>query len=647
MTWTPVDRCQTNPPAGSRNEGDRCGRASVFKILAGLPLLAAACARSDRPRSLLLVTFDTTRADRLGAYGGAADVSPNLDALAREGALFESAYSPVPMTLPSHATILTGLEPPAHGAHGNGQILPGDVTNLAGRLSAAGFATAAFLGSSVLDPSTGLARGFEVYDSPRYSSSGGTRAADETTSRAISWLGAVPAGRRFFLWVHYFDPHDPYAPPEPWDGRFRGRAYEGEIAFADAELARLLEPLRRSGRLEETLVCVTADHGEALGEHEEPTHGLFLYEATARVPLLFRHPPSIPVVRVRGIARLVDVAPTLLDLVGLPLPPDFQGRSLAPSLRAGRIDPALPAYLESEILLHLGGAPLRAIRTEEWKFERAPRPELYRPEEDPAEARNLFESHPEIARELDRRLADLERRIGERARRAPEDPRAEPALVALGYISASLPKGSLPGLDPKDYYPILARASNAVSSLERGRPDAEVLGELERALPGGRERAFASLHVALSFAAKGRLDVAGAWVERTLRLRPDLAVAHLLDARLAASRGETARAEEILRETVRLHPTFTEARLRLAQLLVYLSRGAEAEPLLRGVLREWPSSFGAWEALAKLLGAEPARRAEAVEALEEAVRLSPDPAQTRALLEKLAGEAPAPARGDR
>ncbi len=633
---------------GPREAGAGLGRSAFPRVLLALALLLAACARTEKPRHLLLVTLDTTRADRLGAYGGSPDVSPTFDALAREGALFERAYAPVPCTLPSHSTLLSGLEPPRHGVRMNGRILPEDVRTLTQRLSGAGFVTGAVIGSSVLDSTAGLSRGFDSYDAPSVRAQGAeSRTAEEGARRALAWLAGLPSGRRFFLWVHFFDPHDPYEPPPPWDARFPGRAYEGEIACADEGIGRLLRALRESGRLAETLVCVAADHGESLGEHGEPTHGLFLYESTMRVPLLLHHAATVPAVRVEGVARLADVSPTLLDLLGLPPLGEVDGRSLVQSLRAGRVDPERPAYLESEVLFPFGGAPLYGLRTEEWKFVRAPRPELYRPEEDPGESTNLVERHPQAAAGLDRQLTEIARRLASGARTALEDHRQDSALAALGYLAHSQPEGSFDGLDPKDYYPLRAAVDRAVAAIRSGTPDEEVLAAIEREFPDATNRACAAFHVGAGLFFAERFDAALAWAERARRLRPAFAAAAVLEAHAAAAKGDVGRAEAVLRETLRASPRYTDAQLGLARLLVHQRRGAEAEPLLAEIVRERPNAYSGWELLGRILAEDPARRSEAISALEHAVRFSPEPGPSLSLLRALTGAAsaePAPLR---
>ncbi|HET6201879.1 MAG TPA: sulfatase-like hydrolase/transferase, partial [Planctomycetota bacterium] len=572
-------------------------------------LLGGACSRS-RPESLLLVTFDTTRADRLGAYGGARDVSPNFDSLAAHGALLETAFSAVPLTLPSHATILTGLEPPEHGIRMNGTRLPPGVPTIAESLRGAGFSTAAVVASGVLDLRFGLQRGFELYDG-RFTEGTAERRAAVVSELAVGWLRSLPAGQRFFLWVHFIDPHHPYDPPPPFDERFRGRAYEGEIASADDGLGRILAALREEGRIEKTLVCVTADHGESLGEHGEPWHGVFLYDATVRVPLVISHPPTVSPRRVRGPARLVDLAPTLLDLLGVPGPPGMSGRSFASSLASGEVESASPVHLESDYTTTLGCAPLRGLRTAQWKYVRAPRPELYRVDADASELRDLAAAEPEAAARFDRSLGEIERRLETRKRSAQVDLEASASLAGFGYLGAATAPGSSPARDAKDAILVLGAVDRAISLEAAGREE-EAATRFEEAVgadPLGAEAAFS---IAQHCRSMKKPASARAWAERATSRDPRHAPALVLLAELASASRDLAAAEARLREAVRVSPGFVPAEVGLVTLLLSTGRDGEAEALLRAATTREPSAFEAWKTLGLLLAADPARRREAI-----------------------------------
>jgi choline-sulfatase len=429
-------------------------------LLAIGALLTACCTRGlgtpAAPRAVLLVTLDTTRADRLSPYGFMGVALPHLDRLGREGVVFDQATSVAPLTLPAHASLLTGLLPPAHGVRDNaGAPLAQDALTLAEILGAAGFRTAAFVGSDVLHPDRGLNQGFH-----RYGGVGqhperpvtGQRPANEVVNEAIQWIdevGDVP----FFLWTHLYDPHRPYEPPEPFASRYGSDLYVGEIAYADSQIGRLFDALDRQQLLEETLVIVAGDHGESLGEHGERDHGVFIYESVLRIPLMIRAPGVTPR-RVSPVVRLIDVMPTVLDILGLPSPA-IDGISLLALMRGGR-GQALEAYSESEYPRQLGWSPLRSLRDGRFKLIDAPRPELFDLERDPFEIRNLYHDRRQTADVLMQRLETVAqarwRTTGSGGAKAvvPTDLRGR--LDALGYVST----GALPGPggrtlpDPKD-----------------------------------------------------------------------------------------------------------------------------------------------------------------------------------------------------
>ncbi len=426
---------------------------------------------------VVLVTVDTLRADRLGCYGGEDAHTPRMDTLAASGVRFVTAISPAPLTLPSHASLMTALDPPQHAVrHNSIHRLPKDVPTLAESMRDAGFATAAFIGALVLDRSFGLARGFDVYDDAIGSASSSTagypeRSADVVVDAALHWLESAPP--RFFLWVHLYDPHAPYEPPPGFATAFAGDRYAGEVAFADHQLGRLLDGIEARFGGSRRLVVVTSDHGESLGEHEEATHAYGIYDATQRVPLVFSGPGFSPGQVVETPVRLVDVAPTLLAAVGAAPLAGVVGRDLAPTLR-GDAEGSEPAYVET-LATHLdyGWSPLVGLRTERFKYIRAPRPELYDLGVDPRETRDLARQLPEDAARLD---ALLEARLT--ARRSSvgvvlgEADRER--LRSLGYV---VPEGEasirqldrLGGPDPKDEIGLLARVSRAEALALQGR----------------------------------------------------------------------------------------------------------------------------------------------------------------------------------
>ena len=320
--------------------------------------ICAACAGRPAPppavaSNVLIVTIDTLRADRVGVYGATTVGTPNIDRLAREGAWAPQADVHAPLTRPSHVSLFTGLYPAEHGIRDNVSPPLGDgVPLLASLFERQGFATAAFIASSVLDRQSGLARGFGVY-SDRFDAGADQRTGDVVAAEAIAWLKELAASKQFFAWVHLYDPHAPYNPPEPYAGRYAARPYDGEVAWCDELVGRLVAALRETGMLESTLMIVTSDHGEALGDHGEDVHGYFVYEATLRVPLVVRGPGIKPGGRLGSLVRTVDLFPTILDMTGLGAATQpSSGRSLAPALRGGSVNDE-PSFAESLVPLLL------------------------------------------------------------------------------------------------------------------------------------------------------------------------------------------------------------------------------------------------------------------------------------------------------
>ncbi len=519
----------------------------------------------------MLVTIDTLRADHLGCYGAEPSATPTLDALAARGARFENAISPAPLTLPSHATLLTGLDPPRHGVRANGAYRLGpSFPTLAERLGGEGLATAAFVSAFVLERRFGTARGFDHYDDAlgvQLDDIGvASRPAGATVDAALAWLEDAP--ERFFLWLHLYDPHAPYEPPEPHGTRQLGQPYLGEIAYADAELGRLLAALEARFDDGGTLVVVTSDHGESLGEHGEPTHAFGVYDATQRVPLLLAG-PKVPAGRVvEPVVRLADVTPTVLELFGLPPLAEQSGASLLPLL-AGDAEPA-PRVAWVETLatqLDMGWSPLLGVRTARHKYVRAPRPELYDLAGDPNETRNLAAEQPERVAELD---ALVEARAAGQRTTPNQSVDGETAerLRALGYLTADplapgpAPLGEVGGFDPKDGMPELEALRDALTHLKQRR-GAEALERFEALEATGFDVELLRGEAALL---AGRLDTARSAAERAQQLDPGRASALVLRGRIEEQAGAPARAEAHFREAVERDPEAGAAWLGLGRL---------------------------------------------------------------------------------
>lgn len=431
-------------------------------ILAAVVVAAGAAVRAGRqlpkatgaPVNVVLITLDTTRADRLSPYGFMDAPMPALERLAREGVVFDQAMSVAPLTLPAHTSLFTGLLPPRHGVRDNADPpLGAMIPTLAELLRARGVRTGAFVGSTVLDADRGLARGFDRYGGVETDGPVPTpqRRADAVATDAIGWLDSV-AGSPFFLWAHFYDPHRPYDAPEPY--RSTGAdPYIAEIVFADAQIARLLSAFERLGTLEQTVIIVVADHGESLGDHGERDHGIFLYDSVMRVPLIIRVPGARPG-RVADVVRITDLMPTMLELSGAPAAAS-DGVSLAGVLNGTRRYADLESYSESLYPQRFGWSPLRALRAGRFKFIEAPRPELYDLERDPFEQRNIHGDRPTVAAAMRRRLASMSAfdggGTGADSRRSVT-PDVQQRLAALGYIgTAPIPaSASATYPDPKD-----------------------------------------------------------------------------------------------------------------------------------------------------------------------------------------------------
>jgi len=452
-----------------------------MRILAALATILAMSSLTPHAQEsksdLLLITIDTLRADRVGAYGYSAAETPQLNRLAAEGVLFENAFTHSPVTLSAHAALLTGRLPFQHGVRSNSLYrLPKEEKTLAEILGSAGYQTAAFVSAAALDHDFALNQGFSVYDDELNSLEEGQliaeRSASATASRAIGWLQKI-ADSPFFLWVHFFDPHHPYAPPEPFRSRFQASPYDGEIAYSDREIGRVLDELARIGRRQRTLVVVAADHGEGLGEHGEETHGVFVYDSTLRVPLIMAGPGVPRGARdERGPVGLVDVLPTLLGRLGVAPQGSLSGRDLFED------GPADFLYAETYLTRDFyNWSPLHALRTERYKFIEAPRPELYDLRSDPGERRNVVAERANTARQLASRLG------GALARSGTAESSHEPGetllarLHSLGYLGARARPGGSPDRtlpDPKDRIGVVAEIDEVIALLgSRRYRDAE------------------------------------------------------------------------------------------------------------------------------------------------------------------------------
>ena len=456
----------------------RAPAAAAIALLASLSCHAGPV--SPSPTGLVIITLDTTRADHLSVYDY-MDVSlPHLERLAANGVVFDQAMSVGALTLPAHTSLFTGLLPPAHSVRDNSDpALDASHVTLAEVLRAGGSRTAAFVGSAVLDADRGLAQGFDHYAGIRLDegdADGFQRRGDEVIDEAVNWLAGVGSAP-FFLWTHLYDPHRPYDPPPPFDTMHD--PYVGEIAFVDQQIGRLLEALDARGLTGRTIVVVAGDHGESRGEHGERDHGVFLYQSVLRVPVIVQA-PGIPPRRIADVVRLTDIMPTVLDLLGMPVPPS-DGATLAGVLHGRGRSAEREVYAESLYPRHLGWSPLCALRSGRYKLIDAPRPELYDLEADPFEARNIYQQRRGVARAMTDRLVRMRAVEGAESsvREAAVSPELRRRLGALGYASGT-PGASAPvpeGLpDAKD----CIGASRLAPAVSRVSPPACATSPLNR-----------------------------------------------------------------------------------------------------------------------------------------------------------------------
>ncbi len=529
----------------------------AVKAAVGLAALAALAVawRAGQPAAgwptapgsnVLLVTVDTLRADRL-----TGTLMPRLSELARQGHAFPTAYAHAPLTLPSHASILTGLLPPAHGVRGNGGFrLTEDHVTLAERLKGAGYRTGAFIGAFVLDARFGLGQGFDVYQAVADDRAFAVdfafaeRPAEAVLRDADAWL-RQPSAAPWFAWVHLFDPHAPYEAP----GATPAAAYDGEVRRVDAALGSFLDRLRARGALDRTLVVVTADHGEGLGAHGEATHGLFVYDTTVRVPLVVAGPGVDAATSARPAAH-IDLVPTVLDTLELPADAGLPGRSLRAELPEDR-----PIYLEAfDGWLSAAAAPVRAVVQRGLKFISVPEAELYDLERDPAEAANLYEAADPRVRELTAALAQVER--GRFSSGPATDPAADRRLRSLGYASgaAAVPTRDFGADDdPKRVRPLYERF---LTTLASGTPDADALLQIVRERPAFEAARLAAASLLIE-AGRGADAVALLRTEAAAPEASPTLVERLGAAWLAA--GEPRRAAEVLAPLVARDPAAVSA----------------------------------------------------------------------------------------
>jgi arylsulfatase A-like enzyme/Flp pilus assembly protein TadD len=638
---------------GSPPRGVRRLRLLALAAAVTILLLSAAAvwwrgARPKPPRaaglSVLLITVDTLRADSLGAYGRAGALTPWSDRLAAAGVRFDHAHAHNVVTLPSHANILSGRYPLEHGVRDNaGFRFPPGTETLATLLAARGYRTGAFVSAFPLGARFGLARGFEIYDDRFVDARSRPafllqeRRGVETVALARRWLEAQ-GSQPWFCWVHVFEPHFPYEPPEPLAARFRDAPYQGEVAATDAALAPLLEPLLAAGERGNTLVVLTADHGESLGEHGEATHGIFAYEATLRVPLVLYQPRLFRPRVVSQPARHVDLLPTILDALAVPAPADLPGRSLL-ALAAGGSGEPVTSYFEAlSGQLNRGWAPLHGVIRERTKYIDLPIPELFDLQSDPREARNLASAQP---RQLARGRALLAPLRATDVGRAPSPESAETRerLASLGYVTAATSPAARvygPDDDPKRLIALDAALRDVVGLYLAGDLPAALARcrELVRLRPG---MPSALLHLAQLERESGHLDAAVLALEQALAVNPeDTTVLALLGSYLIQA-GRAREAVALLEPAARREPADAEVLRARGLGLAKLGRTEEALATFERARAADPASAAVLVDLgtAHLMARDEARARAAFEA---ALALNPDTARAHASLGAMAAE---------
>jgi arylsulfatase A-like enzyme/Flp pilus assembly protein TadD len=583
--------------------------------------------------NVVVITLDTTRADRLGCYGFRPAETPHIDALADEGVLFEHATATVPLTFPSHSSIFTGLVPPHHGVRDNGGFFLDDRSvTLAERLEHAGWTTGAFIGAWVLESRWGLAQGFDEY-SDRFQLSKykvvslGTvqKRGDEVMDDALRWMEGARE-KKFFAWVHLYDPHAPYDPPEPFASRFARQPYLGEIAYTDQVVGRLTAWLRERGLMERTVIVLTADHGESLGDHGENAHAYFIYGATTHVPLIVRTPWGR---RGRSAAQVssVDIMPTVLDLVGLPPQPGIDGRSLARAV----LDPAAKlghvAYSESYFpRYHFGWQHLRSLRDGRYAYIDAPEPELYDLAADPGESRNIFKAYSQRAEDLRVKLEALaEAREDSAPARQTMDPETLQRLAALGYVGNVIdvdPNAVLP--DPKAKLKLF-QAMGAAKDLAQDQRYEEAVAKMREVVAEDPKIIDAHLTMGNWLVRLKRGEEAAAAFKQALALKPDddIALGNLARVYLARGREKDALdALEVFKTALRLNPKSPQSWYQLATIYLDLGHYDDAEATFKEALAANPKMGASYNGLG-VIAFTRGRVDEAARLIEKGLALEP------------------------
>jgi len=620
----------------------------IFKsaLLAGLFAIGyAALAVPTASPNVVFITIDTLRPDHLGCYGDKQIGTPNIDTLAADGTRFERAYTAVPVTLPSHTVIFTGTYPTLSGVHdfAANKLSPTQAT-LASVLKDNGYTTGAVIGSAVLDSRFGLNHGFDFYydhfDFNRLQESNldemerpGNIVADVT----LDWL-SKNYQKKFFLWMHLYDPHYPYRPPAPYSEEYRDRPYDGEIAFADAQVGRLIEFLKNKGLYQNTLIIISGDHGESLGEHGEKTHGFFIYNATLHVPLIVHLPGGVHARTVANLVNLADLMPTVLDALNIQIPAQVQGQSLLPLMSPKKEDNARSLYAETFLpRLHFNWSELRGVETETYHFIDAPKPELYDLRKDSGETHNLFAEKKAVTEEMRVRLAKLIQQYTagqELAEKTRLDPVLMERLKSLGYAGFS--GGSNSGAnshalpDPKDRIQTYELFSDAMADSQHGQY-AESIEKLNAALRTDPDSVPGHYLQGLNYYRTREFPKSVAELERVLQLSPDYALAAFQLGLAYARVSNWDQAIQTLRRALELDSTNFAAAYDLGLSYLQKNMTGEAAAAFRQSVSIADGYAPGHRALGELLLSQ-GQLDEALAELHKAAELAPEDASTHSAL---------------
>jgi len=607
--------------------------------IAGFAAMAVAfavpAAGQTRP-NIILITIDTLRADYLGCYGNTRIPTPNLDALAAQGTIFDRAYCQAPMTPPSHASILTGTYPPTHGVRDfTSSGLRAGFPTLASILKRSGYNTAAFVSAYVLDSVWGFNQGFDYYydhfepkEFQGVNPGNVQRKAGETITLANDWLSKKPR-TPYFLWVHLFDPHHDYNPPEPFHSRYASDLYGGEVAYADHELGRLFDALRANGDWDRSLIVAVSDHGEGRGEHEEYEHGFFLYDATLRIPLIVKLPKGATkqAPRIRDVVASVDIAPTIVQVAQAQADRQvpMQGRGLLAQVLGKGGASASIAYGETLYpRTTFGWSELAAFVEGNFKYIEAPSPELYDLVADPEEQSNLYATRRAMADGLRQKLNLARSRMANQtgAASSTDSERIE-ALRALGYVAVSVPIKQGPGqpglADPKDKIGQFNKVLLALQATDAGAlsKSSALLGEVIREEPG---LFIAHYSLGVNKLKSGEFQAALEDFERARDLNPSFELTELNRATALARLGRGDEAAAILQALVKENPARLNPRRQLALLYTRQKKYEEAISIYRDILRERPGDAHAVKSLG-ITEVDAGRYAEGSASLESAINL--------------------------